>query len=207
MANYTPQEAAVLAGANLRSVQKAITEKRIKVRRKAGRRLIDDRSIAVIAVSASLPDEWKIPIRKIEEFMSVLVVPHHGRDYKVSRRAGAVFSYEPVSIDPNGVWTFNVQKVLPAVQERMALYEKAKRGLVERNPEILGGTPVIAGTRLNIYAIAARLEGGESLEELQAEYPYVTREQLEAARLYAKANPLRGRPGGRPWLKKKSRKR
>lgn len=78
--------------------------------------------------------------------------------------------------------------------------------MIERNPEILGGTPVIKGTRLNVYAVAARLEGGDTVDELLAEYPYVTREKLEAARLYAKANPLRGRPGGRPWLEKKTRK-
>ena len=202
MTDYTPQEAAVLAGANLRSVQKAITEKRIKVRLKKGRRLVDETGVYVVAVSASVPDNWKIPTHDL-----VMIVRNRVMVAEAKRPYRAVHRGEPddVSLGRAGAWSFNPGRVIPGVQERMALYEKARRELIERNPEILGGTPVIAGTRLNVYAIAARLEGGETVEELRGEYPYVTGEQLEAARLYARANPLRGRPGGRPWLKKSRR--
>lgn len=205
MPEYTPQEAAVLADANLRTVQKAITEKRIPVRKKSGRRLVDEKSVVTIAVTASLPADWKISTKAIKKLLEPVVV----RVEVPVGYPGAVMGDEvlkTISLGKKGAWTFNVAKIVPVVQERMALYEKAKEKLIERNPEILGGTPVIRSTRLNVYAIAARLEGGDTMEELLAEYPYVTREQLEAARLYAKANPLRGRPGGRPWLKKKSRK-
>lgn len=76
-------------------------------------------------------------------------------------------------------------------------------GLIARDPKIHGGTPVIAGTRLTVSAVASRLSHGESIDDLLREYPYITREQIEAAARYVKANPLRGRPAGRPWEKRR----
>lgn len=54
--------------------------------------------------------------------------------------------------------------------------------VVEINPEIQGGTPVIKGTRLPVSSIIARLEGGDSIEDLVADYPYINRSAFEAVR-------------------------
>lgn len=61
-------------------------------------------------------------------------------------------------------------------------------------PAILGGTPVIKGTRVPVYDIAASAAAGISHERIKAAYPSLTDEMIELAILYAKATPPRGRP-------------
>jgi hypothetical protein len=53
--------------------------------------------------------------------------------------------------------------------------------------------PLIRGTQVNVYVIAA-LARGQSVEEIGEDYPNLTREQIETAIDYAKAYPKRGRP-------------
>lgn len=53
--------------------------------------------------------------------------------------------------------------------------------LIERNPEILGGTPVFAGTRVPVRALMEHLEAGDRLDDFLEDFPTVSREQaLEA---------------------------
>ena len=60
------------------------------------------------------------------------------------------------------------------------------RDIISRDPEILGGTPVFAGTRVPIKAIFDYLESGDDLDEFLDDFPSVKREQalglLELAR-------------------------
>ena len=53
--------------------------------------------------------------------------------------------------------------------------------LIERNPEILGGTPVFAGTRVPVRTLMEHLEAGDRLDDFLEDFPTVSREQaLEA---------------------------
>lgn len=69
--------------------------------------------------------------------------------------------------------------------------------LVRTDPEILGGTPVFAGTRVPVENFIQYLEAGDSLDEFLADFPSVSRDQalaaLELARhaLEASARPAR----------------
>ncbi len=73
-------------------------------------------------------------------------------------------------------------------------------GFIVSNPAILGGTPCIQGTRLNIYAIAARLDGDEETpDDIVRENPWVTVEMVLAAVAYAKQVPQVEHPDGKPW--------
>ena len=78
-------------------------------------------------------------------------------------------------------------------------YLEARGRYITSDEDILGGTPVIAGTRIAVYAILGRLQDGNTIDDLMDDYPEVSREAFEAAELYARAHPLRGRPSGRPW--------
>ena len=49
--------------------------------------------------------------------------------------------------------------------------------LIERNPEILGGTPVFAGTRVPVRILMKHLEAGARLDEFLDDFPTVTRDQ------------------------------
>jgi uncharacterized protein (DUF433 family) len=48
------------------------------------------------------------------------------------------------------------------------------------SPEILGGTPVFAGTRVPVQTFIECIEAGESIESFLEGFPSVTREQVLA---------------------------
>ena len=48
--------------------------------------------------------------------------------------------------------------------------------LIQRSDDILGGTPVFAGTRVPVQALFDYLEGGDSLDEFLEDFPAVSRE-------------------------------
>jgi uncharacterized protein (DUF433 family) len=70
--------------------------------------------------------------------------------------------------------------------------------LLHCDPEILGRTPCIVGTRLPVYAIAARLRAGETAANILDGYHDLTEEHVKAAVAYAEMHPLVEDPNGRP---------
>jgi uncharacterized protein (DUF433 family) len=52
---------------------------------------------------------------------------------------------------------------------------------VHTDPEILGGTPVFAGTRVPLKNLIDYLEAGHPLDEFLDDFPSVTRDQAMAA--------------------------
>lgn len=59
------------------------------------------------------------------------------------------------------------------------------RGWIAVDPEVMGGKPVVAGTRITVEEILRRLAAGETPEEVLAAHPRLTPEALRAALLYA----------------------
>jgi uncharacterized protein (DUF433 family) len=53
-----------------------------------------------------------------------------------------------------------------------------KSTAVTSSPDVMGGTPVFAGTRVPIENLLDYLEGGESIEDFLEGFPSVTREQV-----------------------------
>jgi uncharacterized protein (DUF433 family) len=57
---------------------------------------------------------------------------------------------------------------------------------ISRDPEVMGGTPVFAGTRVPVQTLLDYLEAGESIDDFLEGFPSVQREQvitfLEAAK-------------------------
>lgn len=52
--------------------------------------------------------------------------------------------------------------------------------VVSISPEVMGGTPVFAGTRVPIQTFLDYIEAGETIDEFLLGYPTVKREQLVA---------------------------
>ena len=73
--------------------------------------------------------------------------------------------------------------------------------LLEIDPDIRGGTPCIVSTRLDVYSVAARFQGGESAASILDGYPDLTSEHVAAAVAYADAHPFEEHPDGHPWRK------
>lgn len=57
--------------------------------------------------------------------------------------------------------------------------------LITQNPKILGGKPIIAGTRMSVEVILESLAGGMSMEEMLREYPFLKKKHIQAAIDYA----------------------
>ncbi len=53
------------------------------------------------------------------------------------------------------------------------------------DPKIMGGKPVIKGTRIPVYFILELLSNGWSIDDILREYPYLSREDILAAIKYA----------------------
>ena len=55
-----------------------------------------------------------------------------------------------------------------------------KTPVISRNPEVLSGTPVFAGTRVPVQNLIDCLESEYSIDEFLDDFPSVTREQVFA---------------------------
>jgi len=57
--------------------------------------------------------------------------------------------------------------------------------LIERNPQIMLGKPVIKGTRITVELIMRKLADGFTVTDILEMYPHLTMEQVQAAFAYA----------------------
>jgi uncharacterized protein (DUF433 family) len=55
------------------------------------------------------------------------------------------------------------------------------RERIEVNPEIMGGKPVIRGTRIPVETVLRKLGAGMTTEAILADHPRLTREDVLAA--------------------------
>jgi len=55
-----------------------------------------------------------------------------------------------------------------------------RKKIVSSSPDIMGGTPVFAGTRVPVQTFIDYLEGGQFIDEFLDGFPTVKREQLIA---------------------------
>jgi uncharacterized protein (DUF433 family) len=165
------------------TVQKAITARKIPARviGAVKRRRLDETALLAFALSEALPAEMHLPPDKA---------------YVVLRTAFANGPENEVLI--GDCVRIDAKKALSKARSRLDLYEKAKQIIVS-DPDILGGSPVIRGTRITANSILGRLNDGETVESILEDYPYLDRTSIEAAALYARANPPRGRPSGKLW--------
>jgi uncharacterized protein (DUF433 family) len=56
---------------------------------------------------------------------------------------------------------------------------------VEINPAIMGGKPVIRGTRIPVELVLRKLGAGMTAEEILADHPRLTQDDLRAAQAFA----------------------
>jgi len=63
---------------------------------------------------------------------------------------------------------------MASVEERIAI-----------NPRIMGGKPVIKGTRVPVYFVLELIANGWTIDDIVREYPHLSREDVLAAVRYA----------------------
>ena len=57
--------------------------------------------------------------------------------------------------------------------------------LIQAEPSIMMGKPVITGTRITVELILEKLAAGETVEQLLAAHPRLTQEAIQAALAFA----------------------
>jgi uncharacterized protein (DUF433 family) len=66
--------------------------------------------------------------------------------------------------------------------------------MVVASPDVLSGTPVVRGTRVPVYDVAASVAAGVPMDRVLAAYPSLDGDKVDLATIYAGANLPLGRP-------------
>ncbi len=83
---------------------------------------------------------------------------------------------------------------------RSRVFETAEpESFVVSDPEVMGGLPVIRGTRIPVHLVADMIAQGATEEEILAGYPTLTAEDLARAVCYAATHPLEEPAPKHPW--------
>jgi uncharacterized protein (DUF433 family) len=186
-ADLSAREVAELSGASRRTVEKAVEERIIRpvaAPGRRGRRLLPDHAVAYAAVVGKLKVRLDLASkRRLATCLATL-----GPDAV----AGARFELEPAL-------EMNLGRLIGDTLARAERYRAARDAFIAVDEAILGGTPVIRGTRISVYSVLGRVDGGDTARDILADNPDIAPEAVEAAIIYARSHPLLGRPGGRPW--------
>lgn len=89
--------------------------------------------------------------------------------------------------------SIDLRPFVERLTDRLARLDAA-RSLVSVSAEVMGGTPVIRGTRIPVHGIAAQVAAGVPEADILEDHPSLDADALPLAVLYAEAYPLRGRP-------------
>jgi uncharacterized protein (DUF433 family) len=93
----------------------------------------------------------------------------------------------------NAVFTVSWDALIEDVGPRIDLYREGLKRIRE-DEEVLGGEAAFKGTRLAVRHIGGMRAKGEPVERIVEDYPELTPDDVEFARLYTAAHPLLGRP-------------
>ena len=187
--DLTLREAAELAGVTKTTVEKAVEAEVIQTLtcparlRGGSTRYVPLQAVAYFAAlkSANLVD---LPVRHKRALWTRLV------------RLDPM-ELRPIEFSPGAV--LHVDELAGEPVEAAVRYKQSRDAHIVSDTGILGGTPVIRGTRMSVYSVLGRLQNGDSIDDLAADNPDIPRDAFEAAAIFARTHPLRGRPGGRPW--------
>ena len=189
-AELTVREVAELADVSVRSVNKAIEEEIVaphKVDGKKRRITLPSHSVPYAAVVGRLD----LPLTKATK-----------RKLWSAFKKRKVKEMTTAPVEIAHAVTINVADLVGAdLGERTDAYLRRREEFIETNPEILGGTPIIRGTRLSVYSLLGRIDYGDTVESIVEEYPHLSVAAVDTALTYARSHPLIGRPGGRPWAR------
>jgi uncharacterized protein (DUF433 family) len=187
VATLSPREVSELSGTPRHVVEKAIEEGVLRVRtlaRGKARRMLPPHAV----VYASLVSRIEIK----------LTPAHKKRHYEQLTRLGPR-ELRKARVELAPAVEIDVGRLVGNVLERAERYREVRDASIQIDESIMGGTPVIRGTRMTVYSVLGRIEHGETVDDILADNPDLGRETIEAAITYARSHPPIGRPSGRPW--------
>lgn len=183
-----PAEAAVVARVTVRDIHRAIDE---RILPESFFMLDDGRRVAVVA--CTLIAFYFDSAKRLTAEERLLAIREVGPRLNAVPAKGSRALAEKNWIVRHDFLTIDLSPFVRRTSERFERLTAA-RNLVTSDPEILGGTPVIRGTRIPVHDVAASSSAGIPDARLLEAYPALDAEKIELATIYAEANPMRGRP-------------
>lgn len=188
-------DAAIVAGVALRDIHRAVDERILPagfVLQDGGSRHFSPGACVIMAfyatTSRELTSEWRMHV--INQVAPRL--RHTSwRGLRAVMREDWCMRHDFLTVD-----------LAPFVTSAIDRHERlgAAEALVTISSDVLGGMPVVRGTRIPVRDVAASVAAGYPRERILEAYPSLTPDQIELAVLYAQANPARGRPRASPVL-------
>lgn len=172
----TRREAAELSGTSVSTVKNAIDTEVVPAKSVASRSYVEIDDVPVIAMMSTLRSV-ALPIATKRRIRAWLRSTQRTTELALTP---ALYLRRPIEVEE--------------AQRRATEYAALRARWIVADPAIRGGEPIVAGTRVSVYTLAARIAVGESEAVLADDFPHIPSEAREAAVLYAKANPRRGRP-------------
>jgi len=190
-ATLTPREVAELSGVPKRVIEKAIEERVLRVHFRAARgkmrharRMLPTHAVAYAAIIVKL---------------DLKLTPTHKKRLLVRLARLRPGEVREARLELAPAVEIDIGRLVGDLMDRAERYRTARDALIVIDKAIKGGTAVIRGTRMTVYSVLGRVEHGETIHDILADNPDLSREAVEAAIIYARTHPLMGRPGGRPW--------
>lgn len=185
----TPREAAELLNLPLGSVNKAIAQQLVRSRTAAHpkTRWLAEPELATLALLKDVDIGLPLAAKKRLAIWVRTEEPHRQQNL--------------TELTLQGGLTVEYRAAIKSLLDEVRRYLELRDQWIRIDPDIKGGLPVIAGTRIGVYGVAERIASGDALDTLCEEFPSVPREAFETAVAYARSHPRRGRPRShRPWL-------
>lgn len=181
---FSPAEVGAVTGAPVRAVYKAAEERLPQqgLVRRGRRRLLTRWGAVCLAIDREMPRDVPLPVRR-QLYAGIL-----------ARQSAEPARYE------RGILSYvvDVRLIADRVDAELARYRDAMASIVE-DERVQGGAATFRGARILVHQIASLSRQGASEAELREDYPRLTSEMIEAARIHARAHPRRGRPRKPAW--------
>jgi uncharacterized protein (DUF433 family) len=145
------------------------------------------------------PPRFKLPalvyLRVLRELGLEPTVAERKKIYALITKAFAR-SKKPIKVAVSPVLELKLEAITAEVQSMLERFEAWKKKRVAIDPDIMGGEPTFAKSRLTVRHIGEMLlrHGEGVLREIREDYPYLKPEDIEFAKLYTMAYPKAGRP-------------
>lgn len=190
----TVPEAAVVANVSVRDINRVIDERILPDSFYRSEMTREFRSSACILIAFYFHTADRLTSEERQRTIEAL--SKHSADWKVDRP----WAVEEDLRVHHDFLTINLAPFRKSAHDRLVRL-KAANAIVVTDPQILSGTPVIKGTRIPVYDIAASVANGIPVKRILAAFSGLDEETVNLAALYAEANPQRGRPRQSPLLR------
>jgi uncharacterized protein (DUF433 family) len=174
---FSPTEAAALAGVSAKQVRKELEHPVLNLRSKKRPRL---------------PFSALVYLRAIRLSGLSLAVVDRARLYRLISE-GLAKTPAPERVEFASVMSLSLGWLASEMASTLARFEAWKRRL-SSDPNVIAGEMVFSGSRLSVRHIGELLDRGDSPNDLLADYPELSPQDIEFSQLFVKAYPRAGRP-------------